>query len=209
MNFVSRLDVVTMPQSYAEPFDLKLARFHIRDFEAGDRDAFLSYQADPRYLALYGVNDSNSAHASALFDLFLQWQGQKPRTDFQLGIFDLKSGALYGCVGLRDVRRDHAVFGIELSPDQWGRFALVHDITEAMLDFGFGQLGLTRITGSTASGNSRVEKLARWFGASIIASREGPAWMTARGWNEIDWAIEPDDRVRRNRKRLNRTNQRS
>jgi hypothetical protein len=30
--------------------------------------------------------------------------------------------------------------------------------------------------GDTASGNNRVEKLARWFGADIVAQRPGPKW---------------------------------
>jgi ribosomal-protein-alanine N-acetyltransferase len=51
-------------------------------------------------------------------------------------------------------------------------------------------LNLTTIVGDTASGNRRVEKLARWFGAEIVAEREGPAWMRARGWREVDWALQ-------------------
>jgi hypothetical protein len=37
--------------------------------------------------------------------------------------------------------------------------------------------------------NKRVEKLARWFGARVVAQRPGPAWMQVRGWQEVDWAL--------------------
>ena len=51
---------------------------------------------------------------------------------------------------------------------------------------------LKSIIGDTASGNSRVERLARWYGATIIDRRDGPEWMKVRGWQEIDWALTPD-----------------
>lgn len=44
-------------------------------------------------------------------------------------------------------------------------------------------------TAHRADGNSRVEKLARSFGAERISEREGPPWMKARGWRAVDWAI--------------------
>ena len=54
-------------------------------------------------------------------------------------------------------------------------------------------LGLRMIIGDTASGNERVAKLARWFGARIIDRQDGPKWMRARGWQEVDWALTRDD----------------
>ena len=74
----------------------------------------------------------------------------------------------------------------------------------ALADYGFDTLGLGRIVGSTASGNRRVTKLANWFGAQIVASREGPAWMTARGWKEVDWALNREDWAASARKRQQR-----
>ena len=62
-----------------------------------------------------------------------------------------------------------------------------------MLEHGFFDLHLHTIVGGTASGNRRVEKLARWFGANFIAQRAGPEWMAARGWQEVDWALARDD----------------
>lgn len=163
-------------------------RILLRDFDETDRSAFLKYQTDPRYLHLYDF-DPSIDRPNGLFDLFLRWQREVPRANIQLGIFELATGRLLGCGGLRRVDDDVAVLGIELSPSEWGRFRLAIDASNALVRFGFETLNLKTIIGDTASGNRRVEKLARWFGAEIVARRTGPDWMQARGWEEVDWAI--------------------
>ena len=163
-------------------------RVLLRDFDETDRPAFLKYQTDPRYLRLYDF-DACIDRPNGLFDLFVRWQRETPRVNIQLGIFEPATGRLLGCGGLRKVDDDVAVLGIELSPSEWGRFRLAIDASSALVRFGFETLKLKTIIGETASGNLRVEKLARWFGAEIVARRTGPDWMRARGWEEVDWAI--------------------
>jgi ribosomal-protein-alanine N-acetyltransferase len=70
-----------------------------------------------------------------------------------------------------------------------------------LIEHGFQNLDLHMIIGTTASGNKRVERLARWFEADIVARRDGPDWMAARGWSEVDWALARDDWVRSDRRR--------
>jgi len=167
---------------------MRQGRVILRDLDESDRVAFLRYQTDPRYLRLYDF-DGGTDRPNKLFDLFLEWQREKPRVNTQLGIFELATGRLLGCGGLRRVNDDAAVFGIELSPGEWGRFRLAVDASIALVRYGFETLKLKIIIGDTASGNRRVEKLARWFGAEILARRTGPDWMQARGWQEVDWVL--------------------
>jgi hypothetical protein len=56
----------------------------LRDFDPADRAAFVEYQMDSRYCSLYDLNDDRT-RAKELFDLFLEWQMQEPRRNFQLG----------------------------------------------------------------------------------------------------------------------------
>jgi [ribosomal protein S5]-alanine N-acetyltransferase len=163
-------------------------RILLRDFIEADRSAFLEYQTDPRYLRLYDF-DEGTDRPNKLFDLFIGWQRDKPRANIQLGIFEAATGRLLGCGGLRKVDDEVAVLGIELSSSEWGRFRLALDASSALVHYGFETLRLRAIIGDTASGNRRVEKLARWFGAEIVARRTGPEWMQVRGWEEVDWAI--------------------
>ena len=165
-------------------------RFLLRDFTEADRAGLLAYQMDPRYLALYDYDASDLQRPNDLFDLFKRWSEATPRLNFQIGIFDRRIGELCGCAGLRKATDDTAILGIELAPAKWGRFALALDVAAILIDYGFRELRLATIFGDTASGNKRVAKLARWFGAELIAEREGPEWMRVRGYREVDWAID-------------------
>lgn len=160
----------------------------LRDFTEHDRAAFIRYQTDPRYLQLYDFGPG-AERPCKLFDLFLQWQRDQPRMNMQLAICEAETDRLLGCGGLRKVDDGHAVLGIELAPSEWGRFRLALDASAALVRFGFETLKVQTIIGDTSSGNSRVERLARWFGAEIVARRTGPGWMQAHGWQEVDWAI--------------------
>ncbi len=166
----------------------------LRDFEPPDRSAFVAYQMDPRYRRLYDF-DENRTRADDLFDLFATWRAEEPRRNLQLGIFHKRTNRLCGCAGLRKRLEDSetAVLGIELAPSDWGRYRIALDAAACLVEHGFDALHLRMIVGDTASGNKRVEKLARWFGARIIDRRDGPEWMRSRGWQEVDWALTRDD----------------
>lgn len=160
----------------------------IRDLSERDRAAFVHYQTDPRYLSLYGFEE-DPERPNGLFDKFLAWQREVPRRNFQLGIFDARSDRLLGCAGLRRTQECAAIMGIELAPAEWGRFRRATDASVALLSYGFDVLELDVVLGNTGSGNRRIEKLARWFGGELVNDREGPEWMKARGWREVDWSL--------------------
>lgn len=166
-------------------------RVLLRDLTEADRAAFVRYQNDPAYLRLYDFDDEPD-RPNKLFNQFLEWQRETPRNNIQLGVFDT-GGHLLGCGGLRKSNGKSAVLGIELAPKEWGRFRLAIDATAALLTYGFDVLKLETIVGDTASGNWRIERLARWFGAQLVAERAGPAWMEVRGWREVDWSLTQED----------------
>jgi ribosomal-protein-alanine N-acetyltransferase len=198
--------IVTPRLPTSSAMQLDTGRFLLRDFAEDDRAAFIAYQTHPLMRALYDLGDEAGAeHARALFDRFLEWQRAEPRRNIQLGIFE-RGCKLCGCAGLRmeGCEPGTAELGIELAPAEWGRYRLALDVAAALAAHGFDALGLVRISGSTASGNVRVAKLAGWFGARIVASRDGPAWMTARGWKEVDWALDREEWLRSSQ-RLRRT----
>jgi [ribosomal protein S5]-alanine N-acetyltransferase len=173
---------------------IETRRFSLRDFSDADRQSFIDYQLDPRYRRLYDRIDADAEHPARLFDLFMAWQSQNPRQNLQIGIFERTTSRLCGCAGLRRAGKPEgtAVLGLELTPDDWGRHGAAVEVAGALLEHGFLALGLHTIVGDTASGNSRVDKLARWFGAAVVGRRDGPPWMTARGWQEVEWALSRD-----------------
>lgn len=170
-------------------------RFLIRDFDDGDRQAFLAYHQDPRYLAFYRPEDSAPSHANDLIDQFEAWANATPRQNFQLAIASrVNPTVLVGCCGLRLAGQlpGKAELGLELAAIHWGRYGYAIEIARALLGFGFGRLGLDEIVGVTSSANVPVRRLAQWFGAAEIESREGPASLSAHGWSESVWHITRD-----------------
>ena len=77
--------------------EIATRRLLLRDFRESDRNAFLGYQADRRYLALYGRETADPAHASELLQTFEQWASEQPRRNYQLAIIERSSEELVGC----------------------------------------------------------------------------------------------------------------
>jgi ribosomal-protein-alanine N-acetyltransferase len=181
--------------------EIATRRFLLRDFVEADRLAFLRYQADPRNREYYGPDEARPGHAASLFETFQAWASECPRRNYQLAIVQRQEPfALIGCCGLRGAEReaDEAELGIELAPDSWGRYGYAVEVGRALLEFGFGELGLEVISGSTVSANARVVRVAEWFGAEVGTIHTGPAWMSARDWKVVEW------RIRRERWELER-----
>jgi [ribosomal protein S5]-alanine N-acetyltransferase len=140
----------------------------------------------------YEPDESNPDRAVRLFEMFQTWANDRPRLNYQLAIVQRqKPYALVGCCGLRgsSLTTGEMELGLELAPDYWGRYAYAIEVGRALLDFGFGELKLEAISGSTISANTRIARLAEWMGAEVVAIRPGSSWMSDRGWSEVDWRI--------------------
>lgn len=175
-------------------------RFLLREFVEADRPAFLAYHADPRYLAFSGPDEGDPEQVERLFARFQAWASERPRLNYQLAIVRKEEPLLLvGSGGLREAgrRSGEAELGIELAPDNWGRYGYAVEVGRALLHFGFGSLGLEAIDGVAVSANARIARLADWFGAETVAARPGAAWMSARGWNQVEWRITREQWERR------------
>ncbi|HEY9906677.1 MAG TPA: GNAT family N-acetyltransferase [Thermosynechococcaceae cyanobacterium] len=167
-------------------------RFLLRDFIESDRAPFLDYQADPRGQTFYEPVQAIPEQAARLFESFQMWASARPRLNYQLAIVQRQEPyALVGCCGLRRTEGSprEMKLGIELAPTYWGRYAYAIEVGCALLDFGFRELRLDVISGSTVSANVRISRLAEWIGAEVVAMRPGSSWMSERGWSEVDWQI--------------------
>jgi RimJ/RimL family protein N-acetyltransferase len=167
-------------------------RLLLRDFVALDRASFLDYQANARSQTFYEPSDAHPAQTTRLFKTFLSWADERPRLNYQLAIVQQQAPeALVGCCGLRGAQcpDGEMALGIELAPNYWGRYAYAIEVGRALLDFGFQELKLAVISGSTVSANQRIARLAAWMGAEAVALRPGAAWLSERGWHEVEWRI--------------------
>jgi ribosomal-protein-alanine N-acetyltransferase len=128
--------------------------------------------------------------ARKLVDLFISWGSEAPRHNFQLAIVERSSGSLIGSCGLRagDLSAGVAEFGLELSPDCWGK-GNGWEASRIMLDFGFQTLGLTQVRAVSVSGNERIAGLLRKLGFAEAGSRPGEGWMSEEGWTFVEWEL--------------------
>ncbi|QEA39637.1 GNAT family N-acetyltransferase [Pistricoccus aurantiacus] len=164
-------------------------RFLLRDFVDADLPAFAAYHADPRSTELYGPDETNPVLAAELIELFRTWAFETPRLNYQLAIIR-RGGTLVGCCGLRGKGAEpgRAELGVELAPEYWGRYGYALEVMKRLANFGFSDLELTEIYGSTVSANAKVARLAGSLGA-VSVERPTPDWMVARGWRQIEWQI--------------------
>ena len=124
---------------------------------------------------------------------FQTWAAELPRLNYQLAIVRRQEpNLLLGCCGLRSIDSiaGEMEFGIELAPEYWGWYAYAIEAGRAMLDFGFGELNLGVISGSTIAQNVRITRLAEWFGAQLVATSEDA--VPNQSWREVNWRITKD-----------------
>ena len=166
-------------------------RFLLRDFVQEDEPAFLAYHADPRYAEFCSPEEVTPNFTHQLFQRFMQWAIEVPRCNYQLAIVSRRNLELIGCGGLRQSGCDsgEAELGIELAPQFWGRYAYALEVGQALINFGFGTLNLSKIRGISVSENQRVSRLAERYGFVAINTFPGPDWMTARGWHQVEWQL--------------------
>jgi len=172
--------------------EIATKRFLLRDFTPADEPAFLAYHADPQYAQFCSPEEVTPSQSRELLRLFAQWATESPRRNYQLAICDRrKSSALIGCAGLRceGYEVGQAELGIELAPQFWGRYAYAVEVAQALVEFGFRELGLKEIRGVSVSANLRVTRLAQRYGFVEVGQRPSPDWMMARGWSQIEWQL--------------------
>ena len=166
-------------------------RLLLREYVAEDETRFMAYHADPRAHEFSDPASAQPDRARALVPLFLRWAAEVPRTNWQLAIAPRSvPEGLIGSAGLRQASAPPGVaeFGLELAPAHWGK-GYATEAARALLGFGFNELGLEAVRGTTVSANTGVTKLVQRLGFRRIEESEGSAWLAARGWREVTWEL--------------------
>lgn len=169
-------------------------RFVLRDLLLEDEPSFFAYRADQRFAEFCTPEELTPSYTRKLLSLFHQWSIECPRRNYQLATASRQTSELIGCCGLRlkDYNSTVAEFGIELAPQFWSRYAYAIEVGQAVIEFGFRNLGLKEIRGVTVSANIRVARLARRYGFIPIAQHSSPDWMLERGWSQTEWQLKKE-----------------
>lgn len=152
-------------------------RFTVREFAEHDRDAFIACHLDPEFARFHLERERGAEHASSVFDLFIAWQREAPRRNYQFAIVAREDPDRYvGNVGVRTqgLMTGQAELGIELIPSCWGKGAAT-EIMEAVLPWAVRTLNVESFIAETAIDNMAARRLAETAGLRL--HREGEKWI--------------------------------
>jgi RimJ/RimL family protein N-acetyltransferase len=167
--------------------ELTTARLILREYVAADWSAVHAYQSDERYLEHYPWESRTEADVREFVQQIVGWAAAQPRHRFQLAITLADGGDLIGSCGLRlsEPGATTGDIGCELAPACW-RQGYASEALAAILEFGFGELGLNRIETHTVSENAPAIRLVERLGFT----REGMhrEVLRVRGrWRDLAW----------------------
>ena len=170
--------------------ELLTERLRLREFVADDWRAVLDYQRDPLYLRYYPWEDRSEADVRAFVELFRGWQTEQPRRRFQLAIVLRDDGRLIGNCGIRrKLDNDwEADIGYELSPRYWG-YGYATEAARAMVDFGFRDLGLRRISSWCIADNVASAQVLEGLGFLAEGKLRSNEFFKGRWWDTLLYAV--------------------
>jgi RimJ/RimL family protein N-acetyltransferase len=165
-------------------------RLLLREFREDDWRAVLGYQRDPLYLRYYPWEDRDEQDARAFVDMFRRWQSELPRRRFQLAIVRRADQRLVGNCGIRRKPDNdwEADIGYELSPDCWEK-GYATEAARSMVDFGFRELRLQRITSWCIADNVASARVLDRLGFKREGRLRRNEFFKGRWWDTLLYAL--------------------
>ncbi len=169
---------------------LRTERLLLREYEAEDWRAVLTYQSKPRYLRYYHWTHRTEEDAREFVGMFLRQQKEEPRTRYPFAIVLPQQEKLIGNCNLRldAPGAQTAEIGYELDPEHWGH-GYATEAARAIVALGFEELKLHRIAADCIAentGSARVmEKIGMWREGRL---RENE-YFKGRWWDTLLYAI--------------------
>jgi RimJ/RimL family protein N-acetyltransferase len=174
---------------------LETDRLILRDVVSDDVDAFLAYMADPAYIRHLPLDPITRAHVETWVGVARLGQRPGPRDRYLLAAVERQSGRVIGEAIFKRPNDVEGEIGWGVAgPDQGQGFAT--EIGRALVEFGFGILGLHRVFARCEVGNHASERVM----AKLGMAKEGVfrEHLHARGryWSSVQWAVlNPRPRV--------------
>jgi [ribosomal protein S5]-alanine N-acetyltransferase len=132
------------------PVELAGRVIRLREFRKDDAAASLSVVGDTRVTQWLSFDNRDEIAAVAMIDGILERARLEPRTEYYLAV-TLNDDLIGFCrLGLDGVKAGK--LGYAISADHWGR-GYATDASRTMLEFGFRELGLHRISAAIGPDN--------------------------------------------------------
>ena len=118
------------------------------------------------------------------------WQVEEPRLTYQLAITVAGEGRLIGNCGVRLAEAGAEVgdLGYEIAPATWGQ-GYAAEAAEAMMRFGFEELGLHRIWAHAVAENAASQRVMEKLGMRCEGRLRETQWYKGRWWDTVVYGI--------------------
>ncbi len=170
------------------------SRLLLREFVADDWPDVLAYQADPRYLRYYDWDGRTAEEAREFVRMFLDQQAEMPRRKFQLAITLPDQPGLIGNCGIRRKPDNEweVDIGYELAPEYWGQ-GIATEAARAIVDFGFQELGLRRISSWCIADNVASARVLEKVGLRQEGRLRENEYFKGRSWDTLLYGMLRDE----------------
>ncbi|GAA1821565.1 GNAT family protein [Actinomadura chokoriensis] len=150
--------------------ELRTPRLLLREFRTGDHAAVHAFAGDAEVTRYTDWGPNSTVDTTAFMTEVVQDAAALPRHRFGLAVAELEHGTLIGSVELQVTSTSHrrAEIGYVLHRQWWGR-GYAGEAAAALLDFGFEELGLHKITATCDPRNTASARVL----AKIGMRREG------------------------------------
>jgi RimJ/RimL family protein N-acetyltransferase len=180
---------------------LRTKRLVLRPLVEADADSLWPYVSDPE-LPRHMSWTAHTARHETLDFVRSRIEALAAGTELTLAI--VHEGRVHGCIGLHGItwelrawRVDRGELGYWLGPPLRGR-GLVTEAARALVDFGFGTLGMHKIMVGCVEENEGSRRVIEKLGFRFVGRLVDDVWRDGRWWTHLhyellaaEWAARP------------------
>lgn len=154
----------------------------------------LVYQKNPRYLKYYPWVDRTEDDARKFVAMFVNQQLENPRRRFQLAVTLQNNDHVIGNCGIRRKPENdfEADIGYEFAPERWGQ-GFATEAATALVDFGFRELGLHRISSWCIADNAASARVLEKLGMRLEGRLRQNEYFKGRWWDTLIYGLLEDE----------------
>jgi RimJ/RimL family protein N-acetyltransferase len=177
---------------------IRTERLALRPFEAGDFEAVHRYGSDPAVVRYTSFGPNTPEETRAFLDRTAEDAAKEPRMAFDFAITVPPSNEPIGGCGiyLREARRQIGELGYCLRRQSWGQ-GIAPEAVNAMLDLGFGDLGLHRIFARCHPDNRNSARVMEKCGMRYEGHLRESHFIKGEWWDFLQYSVLARERLGR------------
>ncbi|HEX7304503.1 GNAT family N-acetyltransferase [Lentzea sp.] len=148
--------------------EIETRRLLLREFRMDDQPAIHVFAADPLVTRHTAWGPLSRQETAAEVRATVEAAGQVPRTRYGLAVTERSTSSVVGSIELRmvSVRHRRAAMEFAFGRPSWGH-GYATEAAEALADFGFGTLGLRKITATCSPENVASNRVLTKIGMHL------------------------------------------